>query len=123
MPGTEQSVDYRSQDPDGAFGGPMLGLRTGRYPVEENEAAVTEEIAELVGTSIGSTIDLDGVDRTVVGIVENPNDLDDNFVLLAPSAIDAIGVGVDARERRRGTRPLVPAARARTGARCRLAAT
>ena len=41
VPGTEQSVDYRSQDPDGAFGGPMLALRTGRYPVEENEAAVT----------------------------------------------------------------------------------
>ena len=101
--GTEQSVDYRSQDPDGAFGGPMLALRTGRYPVEENEAAVTEEIAELAGTSIGSTIALDGDDRTVVGIVENPNDLDDNFVLLAPSAIarsESVSMLVSANEER-----------------------
>ena len=123
VPGTEQSVDYRSQDPDGAFGGPMLALRTGRYPVEENEAAVTQSIADLVGTSIGDTIDLDGDDRTVVGIVENPSDLDDDFVLLDSIGDHAVGVGVDARERRRGTRHLVPASRSerahRVGARRR----
>ena len=87
VPGTEQTVDYRSQDPDGPFGGPMLRLRSGRYPTADTEAAVTTSVAELVGTEVGATIDLDGVERTVVGIVENPNDLDDDFVLLAPSEL------------------------------------
>ena len=73
--------------PTGPFGGPMLSLRTGRYPTDDTEAAVTPSVAELVGTEVGSTIDLDGVERTVVGIVENPNDLDDDFVLLAPSEL------------------------------------
>ena len=103
VPGTEQSVDYRSQDPDGAFGGPMLALRTGRYPIEENEAAVTQSIADLVGARIGATIGLDGVERTVVGIVENPSDLDDDFVLLDPSTVvqsDSVAMLVHADEER-----------------------
>ena len=87
VPGTEQVVDYRSQDPDGPLGGPMLSLRAGRYPTSDNEAAVTQAVAGLVGTEVGSTIDLDGVERTVVGIVENPNALDDDFVLLAPTEL------------------------------------
>ena len=48
---------------------------------------MTQWVADLVGAEIGSTIDLDGVERTVVGIVENPNDLDDDFVLAAPSEL------------------------------------
>ncbi len=87
VPGTEQTVDYRAQDPDGPFGGPMLSLRSGRYPTTDTEAAVTTSVAELVGTDVGGSIDLDGVERTVVGIVENPNDLEDAFVLVAPSEL------------------------------------
>ena len=48
---------------------------------------MTDSVAEDVGTSIGSTIDLDGVSRNVVGIVENPSELGDEFVLLPPSAL------------------------------------
>ena len=87
VPGTEQTVDYRSQDPDGPFGGPMLGLHSGRYPIDDTEAAVTQSIADLVGATVGATIALDGVERNVVGIVENPNDLNEDFVLLAPSTL------------------------------------
>ena len=32
VPGTTKKIDYRVQDPHGPFGGPMLDLRTGRYP-------------------------------------------------------------------------------------------
>ena len=60
---------------------------SGRYPVADDEVAVTNSVAEDVGTSIGSTIDLDGVSRNVVGIVENPSKLGDDFVLLPPSAL------------------------------------
>ena len=87
LPGTVKQIDYRSQQPDGPFGKPLLRLRSGRYPVADDEVAVTNSVAEDVGTRIGSTIDLDGVSRNVVGIVENPSKLGDDFVLLPPSAL------------------------------------
>ena len=103
VPGTEKTVDYRSQDPDGPFGGPMLGLRSGRYPIDDTEAAVTQSIANLVGATVAETIDLDGVERTVVGIVENPNDLNEDFVLLASSTLpqsESVAMLVDADDER-----------------------
>ena len=48
---------------------------------------MTSSVATDVGTRVGSTIDLDGVTRNVVGIVENPSKLGDDFVLLPPSAL------------------------------------
>ena len=87
VPGTVKQIDYRSQQPGGAFGKPLLRLRSGRYPASDGEAAVSDDVARALGLSAGSTVDLDGVKRTVVGTVENPSDLGDEFVLLPPSAI------------------------------------
>ena len=87
LPGTVKQIDYRSQDPDGPFGKPMLRLRSGRYPAADDEVAVTDGVVGALGVHIGSTIDLDGVSRVVVGTVENPSDLGDEFVLLPPSAL------------------------------------
>lgn len=87
VPGAVVSVDYRVQQSDGPFGSPMLALRSGRYPTIAAEVAVTTWVVSTVGAGIGDLVDLDGVARTVVGIVENPNDLDDHFVLLAPSEL------------------------------------
>ena len=86
VPGTVEHVDYRSQEPNGPFGAPLLELRSGRYPTADGEAAVTDWVADSLDAEIGSTIDLDGVPRTVVGIVENPSDFNDEFVLLPPAA-------------------------------------
>ena len=96
-----QQVDYRSQQPDGPFGGPLLDLRSGRYPAADDEAAVTDWVADTLDAGIGSTIDLDGVVRNVVGIVENPSDLNDEFVLLPSSELatsDFVTMLVDADE-------------------------
>jgi putative ABC transport system permease protein len=87
VPGTVKRVDYRSQDPNGPFGRPMLDLRAGRYPRADDEVAVTDWVATTLDAPIGSTIDLDGVTRRVVGLVENPSDLNDTFVLLPPSLL------------------------------------
>jgi putative ABC transport system permease protein len=99
VPGSVEQVDYRAQTPGGPFGAPLLSLRDGRYPAADGEAAVTDWVAKNVGSGIGSTIDLDGVRRTVVGIVENPSKLDDKFVLLPASALaqsDSVTMLVDA---------------------------
>ncbi|RPI08749.1 MAG: ABC transporter permease, partial [Actinobacteria bacterium] len=87
LPGTVKQIDYRSQQPDGPFGKPLLRLLSGRYPIADDEVAVTHRVADDVGTTVGSTIDLDGVSRNVVGIVENPSKLGDDFVLLPPSSL------------------------------------
>ena len=70
----------------------------------------------LLGLEIGKSLALDGRRRTVVGIVENPLELSDEFALVSPSsarALDTVTVLVDAddvaiacvRAERRATSP------------------
>jgi putative ABC transport system permease protein len=87
VPGLFEPVDYRAQHPGGPLGGPRLALREGEYPAS-SEVAVTDGIAELLGLDIGASLTLDGESRTIVGIIENPGDLADEFVLVPPSQID-----------------------------------
>jgi putative ABC transport system permease protein len=86
VPGGIETVDYRAQDPDGAFGDVLLALRRGSYPTKPRQAAVTDGVADLLGLDLGSPLALDGRSRTVVGIVENPRKLSDEFALVAPSS-------------------------------------
>src|SRR6266511_899149 len=89
VPGNVETVDYRAQDPRGAFGSALLALRRGSYPVGPRQVAVTDGVAELLRLEIGSTLALDGHPRTVVGIVENPRKLSDEFALVSPSSSGA----------------------------------
>ena len=84
---------------DGAYGGVLLALRSGSYPTGPGQVAVTDGVAKLLRLEIGSTLALDGHRRTVVGIVENPRKLSDEFALVSPSsasAPDHVTVLVDA---------------------------
>jgi putative ABC transport system permease protein len=87
VPGSVVRLDVRDQDPTGAYGHPMLGVRDGRLPAGASEAAFTEGAARSWGASLGDTVELDGRSMTVVGIVENPAQLDDDFVLVAPGTL------------------------------------
>ena len=86
VPGSVETVDYRSQTPGGTYTGELLALRSGSYPVGPREVAVTDGVAESLRLEIGSTLALDGRRRTVVGIVENPSKLSDEFALVSPSS-------------------------------------
>jgi putative ABC transport system permease protein len=86
VPGSVETVDYRSQTPGGAYTGELLALRSGSYPVGPREVAVTDGVAESLRLEFGSTLALDGRRRTVVGIVENPSKLSDEFALVSPSS-------------------------------------
>ncbi len=86
VPGSVEEVDYRSQIPGGAYGGELLTLRRGNYPVRPGQIAVTDGVAESLRLEIGSTLALDGRPRTVVGIVENPSKLTDEFALVSPAS-------------------------------------
>jgi putative ABC transport system permease protein len=99
VPGGVDKVEFRAQDPRGAYGGARLALRRGSYPNGGDEVAVTDGVATLLGLEIGQAIAFDGRRRTVVGVVENPRDLGDEFALVSPSSAgrpDHVTVLVDA---------------------------
>jgi putative ABC transport system permease protein len=83
VPGSVETVELRAQDPHGAYGAPMLRLREGRYPAAAGEVAVTDAVAATFQVGVGGTLALDRPARTVVGLVENPGDLDDEFALVS----------------------------------------
>jgi putative ABC transport system permease protein len=101
VPGSVETVDFRAQDPDGAYGGELLALRRGSYPTAPEQVAVTTGVADLLRLDIGATLALDGRRRTVVGIVENPSELSDEFALISASSArpDRVAVLVDASAR------------------------
>ena len=86
IPGSTQTAEYRAMAPNGPFGGPMLALVQGRYPAGPGQVAVTSGLAQSLQVRIGSVLSLPGHRQTVTGIVENPSDLNDQFVLVPPSA-------------------------------------
>jgi putative ABC transport system permease protein len=112
--GGVEKVEFRAQDPRGRFGGARLALRRGSYPTGSSQVAVTDGVATILGLELGKTLALDGHRRTVVGIVENPRDLSDEFALVSPSSagapdyvtvlIDANGASIDSFVRSLGER-------------------
>jgi putative ABC transport system permease protein len=89
IPGSVEAVDIRAQDPHGPYGGGLLALRRGSYPTTAGQVAVTDGVAKALRLEIGSTLALDGRRRTVVGIVENPRKLSDEFALVSPASLGA----------------------------------
>ena len=82
VPGSVEPLELRAQDPHGPYGRPMLALLAGRWPTAAGEVAVTDAVATTFQTRVGGTLTLDRRPRTVVGLVENPGDLDDEFALI-----------------------------------------
>ncbi|WP_127506179.1 FtsX-like permease family protein [Actinoplanes solisilvae] len=84
VPGSATPLDVRGQAPDGPLGAPMLRLTDGRYPSGAGEVAITARTASLLDLRLGEVWRPSGQNWTVVGVVENPLDLLDNFALVAP---------------------------------------
>jgi putative ABC transport system permease protein len=89
IPGSTEFYDARAQDPHGPYLASTLRLRDGRLPTATTEVAVTDQVAKTFGIDIDGSLSVGDGQRTVVGIVENPYDLGDEFVLLPPSAEDS----------------------------------
>jgi putative ABC transport system permease protein len=100
VPGSVETLDYRSQTPGGTYTGELLALRSGSYPMGSGEVAVTDGAAESLRLEIGSILALDDRRRTVVGIVENPSKLSDEFALVSPSSAspEVVDLFVDGSE-------------------------
>jgi putative ABC transport system permease protein len=85
LPGLFEPVEFRVQDPDGPLSSPMLALVAGRFPSTAAEVSVTAGAAETYGVTVGASVEFGDRQMTVVGLVENPSDLNDEFALLAPT--------------------------------------
>jgi putative ABC transport system permease protein len=95
VPGSISTIDLRDQAPGGTFDRVTLRLDSGRYPTGPDEVAVTSGTAKLFGLKIGSAWTANGRTRQVVGIVENPLNLLDEFALVAPGqAVPASTVSI-----------------------------
>jgi putative ABC transport system permease protein len=84
IPGTLGRIDVRDQNPRGAYGYPMLRLDAGHYPAGAGQVAMTAGIAATYGVKIGSIWPDGGRALRVTGLVENPQNLGDEFALVAP---------------------------------------
>src|SRR5580700_8798687 len=87
IPGTLNTFELRAQDPHGPYGGPLLSLVSGAYPVTASQIAVTSGVASSFNLRIGSSWTVNGVTRKVTGIVQNPESLLDEFALVIPGQV------------------------------------
>jgi putative ABC transport system permease protein len=89
VPGSVSTYSLRAQSPDGAFSAPMLSLARGHYPRGTGQVALTSGLASELHLSVGDTWRGGGSARRVVAIVSNPQNLTDEFALVAPGQVTA----------------------------------
>lgn len=87
IPGSIDTYQLRGQRPDGPFSQPMLSLVSGHYPAGPAQVAVTDSVAAAFHLRVGQLWHQAGATRRVVGIVENPQSLLDEFALVAPDQV------------------------------------
>jgi putative ABC transport system permease protein len=89
VPGSVDRVELRAQEPSGRYSAPMLRVRKGHAPTRSDEIALTDQVARTFGVGIGDRFELDGTQWNVVGLVENPGNLHDEFALVSPRSADS----------------------------------
>ncbi len=88
VPGSVSNFDLRAANPNGPFVHATLRLDAGRFPTGPNEVAVTSDVAKTFDLKVGSTWRQGGRTWAVVGLVENPLNLLDQFALVAPGQVN-----------------------------------
>ncbi|MGH9057543.1 MAG: FtsX-like permease family protein [Acidimicrobiales bacterium] len=91
VPGAVLTIDVRAQNPNGPYGRVLLRLDSGRYPTGPGQVAVTSAVAQDFGLRVGSVWTEGGRSWRVVGTVENPLNLLDQFALVAPGQLNPPG--------------------------------
>ncbi len=87
VPGSVSTVDLRAENPNGPFGHVTVRLDAGRLPAGPGQVAVTSDVATEFDLQVGSLWHEGGRTLRVVGQVENPLDLLDQFALIAPGQL------------------------------------
>ena len=87
VPGSLDTFDLRAQNPHGAYGTAMLTLISGHFASTGSQIAVTSGVASDFGLHVGGVWNEQGTAYHVVGIVENPQNLLDQFALVQPGQL------------------------------------
>lgn len=87
IPGSVNTYQLQSQAAPGPFGAPMLSLLSGHYPTIPNQVAVTSGVATAFHLSVGKSWNVGGSTRDVVGIVQNPQSLLNEFALVVAGQV------------------------------------
>ncbi len=87
IPGSISTYQLRAEDPHGFFGGPMLALVSGHFPSGAHQVAVTARVASVFHLRRGDAWRVGGLGRRLVGIVENPQSLLDEFALVTAGQV------------------------------------
>lgn len=87
VPGSVSSLDVRAESTNGGRGWPDLSLVKGRFPAGPGQVAMTGGVASLLGLRIGDTWTGPSRQLRLVGLVENPQNLSDQFALVAPGQV------------------------------------
>jgi putative ABC transport system permease protein len=87
IPGSINTYQLRAQGPHGPFGGPMLSLLSGLFPSGPGQVAVTKGLISEFHLTVGRSWRVGGGERKVVGVVENPQSLLDEFALVVPGQV------------------------------------
>ena len=89
VPGSIETFELRSQNPHSSYAQPLLSLVSGHFPTGAHQVALTSGVASELHLNVGGSWHEAGVTRTVVGIVENPENLLDAFALVTPGQVTA----------------------------------
>lgn len=87
VPGSINTYSLRAEDVHGPYVGPLIQLVRGHFPTTATQTAITAGIASELHLQIGSTLVSAGHRWTVVGIVQNPESLLDEFALVLPGEV------------------------------------
>lgn len=98
VPGLFEPVELRQQAVPGHFTRPLVTVVRGRLPTTSSEVALAPDLVTILGSALGRDVQLGGRDLTVVGLIENPADLDDAFALVTqlPGGAYSASLYVDA---------------------------
>lgn len=103
IPATGESFELESVDPHGPYLTGLLALTSGHWPRSSSEIAVSTQLASTLGLHLGGKWHTAGRTFRVVGTVENPGSLLDDFALVAPGQVrrpTQVSVLFDAGRRR-----------------------
>lgn len=95
LPGSARRIEVRAQAPDDSFAAPLVDVEQGRWPATTTEVAVTAGVADRLDVDLADRALVGTGAFDVVGIVENPTDLGDDFALVVD--LDDVGIPVDER--------------------------
>ena len=86
----QSSITFPLSDPPttSMFGAEPIRLLDGHRPTADSEIAISPELAAQLNIEIGAAVPIDGTSFIVVGLVEDPANINQPLAIVAPGTLD-----------------------------------